>query len=251
MTSQPDERLLVEVEDGIAVLTLNRPERRNALDHPLRSALRSTLADLDADDAVEVMVLTGADPAFCAGVDLTSQPSPSPQEGPPWPESRRTPLVGAVNGPAITGGLELALWCDVIVASEKAWFADTHAAVGAVPFWGLTSRLPRAVGKGKALEMSLFGTRIGADEAVRLGLANVMVPHQDLLPTAREFATRAKGTDRKAAAAVLAQYEAVAEAPPGEALGVERSYAERFFEGAGALHGTDRLAAGRARSTPA
>src|SRR3954454_19285377 len=136
--------LLSDVADGIAVLTLNRPEKRNALNGELTAALRKGMAQADADDSVSVIVLTGADPVFCAGVDLTDigggapdrfTPGTESEPGRPW---RRTtkPVIGAINGAAVTGGFELALQCDFLVASERAAFGDTHARVGLLPGWG-------------------------------------------------------------------------------------------------------------------
>ena len=142
--------LLVDVADGIATATLNRPESRNALNRDLRRALRDRMRELDEDDSVDAVVLTGADPAFCAGLDLKELAAggdalqetgatgavPATERGPIPP--MRTPVIGAVNGVAITGGFELALACDFLVASEHARFADTHARVGIMPGWGLT-----------------------------------------------------------------------------------------------------------------
>ena len=139
-----------EITDAVATVTLNRPQARNALSAALRQELRATIARLDDDDTVRAIVLTGADPAFCAGVDLRelSAPGPHPAVGPlaePFITSR-TPLIGAINGAAYTGGLELALACHLLVASERASFADTHARIGFTPGWGLTVLLTEAIG---------------------------------------------------------------------------------------------------------
>jgi len=151
--------LLVDVADRVAVVTLNRPERRNALNAALYRQIPETLAALDGDDAVEVMILTGTDPAFCAGVDLKEfgdAPAPRAHASTgrtPWRGSLpplATPLLGAVNGACVTGGLELALACDFLVASERACFGDTHARVGVMPGDGMTVRLPAAVGVRRA-----------------------------------------------------------------------------------------------------
>jgi len=152
-----------DVSDRVALLTLNRPAARNALNTALARELAEALAGAEEDDGVDVVVLTGADPAFCAGLDLkelgtlgldpsrdregaASGDSPSALN---WYRRLTTmtkPVIGAVNGPAVTGGLELALGCDFLIASERASFADTHARVGALPGGGLTARLPRLSG---------------------------------------------------------------------------------------------------------
>src|SRR5579871_6531204 len=146
--------VLVEVDGPVATVTLNRPGRRNAISGALLTGLRESLAELEADAQVRTIVLTGADPAFCAGLDLTELGQPdgairTASRGPVVPD-RGKPLIGAINGAAITGGLELALACDFLIASERARFADTHARMGIQPGWGLTVELPAAVGLRKS-----------------------------------------------------------------------------------------------------
>jgi enoyl-CoA hydratase len=200
MTDAPDDLVLVEVADAVATVTLNRPEARNALSTGLRRAIYTTLRDLDARDDVRAVVLTGADPAFCAGIDLKELASgdgsladPGPKDGPdtftrgPFPDMA-TPVIGAVNGVAITGGFELALACDYLVASERARFADTHARVGIMPGWGLTVLLPEAVGIRRAKELSTTGNFLDAETALAWGLVNHVVAHDELLPFAQQLA---------------------------------------------------------------
>src|SRR5215472_14574586 len=126
--------VLTEVAEFVATVTLNRPERRNALSGELLTALRETLASLESSEHVRVIVLTGADPAFCAGLDLTELGQAGSAlrraAGGPVLRGMAKPMIGAVNGVAVTGGLELALACDFLVASDRARFADTHARVG-------------------------------------------------------------------------------------------------------------------------
>ena len=183
--------VLVDVTDGIALVTLNRPEARNALSSDMLSQLVGHMTRLDARADVDVLVLTGAGPAFCAGLDLKEMAASGanirPADGRPWPELAK-PLIGAVNGAAVTGGLELALACDFLIASERARFADTHTRVGLVPFWGMSVLLPQAVGVRVAREMSLTGNFMDAEEARRVGLVNRVVPHDDLLPVAMALA---------------------------------------------------------------
>lgn len=153
-----DSVLVERGDDGTAVVTLNRPDVRNAIDPELLRGLRTALRELDADDAVGAIVLTGADPAFCAGLDLRRLGSADgglldgavdrSVSRAPWGEPLRTPLIGAVNGAAVTGGLEIALNCDILIASERARFAGTHARVGVLPGWRLSVLLPLFVGAG-------------------------------------------------------------------------------------------------------
>ena len=211
--------VLVEVADSVATLTLNRPEARNALNRELRKALPTALRELDARDDVAAIVLTGADPAFCAGLDLKELAAGGDalretgaaggvglrQRG-PFP-SMQTPVIGAVNGVAITGGFELALACDFLVASERARFADTHARVGIMPGWGLTVLLPEAVGIRRAKELSTTGNFLDADTALQWGLVNHVVPHEELLPVARRLAADVATIDRTAVRQMLATYD--------------------------------------------
>ncbi|SPX95272.1 enoyl-CoA hydratase [Mycolicibacterium chubuense] len=139
--------LLIDTRDRIRTLTLNRPAARNALSAELRSRFYGALREAEADDAVDVVIVTGADPVFCAGLDLKELGNTTelPDISPKWPPMSK-PVIGAINGAAVTGGLEIALYCDILIASENARFADTHARVGLLPTWGLSVRLPRRSG---------------------------------------------------------------------------------------------------------
>src|SRR5690606_31631575 len=151
-----------------------------------------TLRELDDDPDVRVMILTGADPAFCAGLDLkelgSSGLSADPDATPLPFGSLTKPLLGAINGAAVTGGFELALGCDLLIASERARFADTHARVGVMPGWGLTVLLPQAIGIRRARQMSFTGNYVDAATALAWGLVNEVVPHETLLDRARAIA---------------------------------------------------------------
>ena len=217
--------VLCEVRDAVAVVTLNRPDRRNALSGGLLTSLRSTVAELDSDTAVRVIVLTGADPAFCAGLDLTELGQPggplsSAASGPVLPPLSK-PLIGAVNGAAITGGLELALACDFLIASERARFADTHARLGIMPGWGLTVQLPAAVGLRRAREMSATGNFVDARIALAWGLVNHVVPHPELLDFTVQLAADAASSDAAAVQAIFATYGEGSQLTGGEAARVE------------------------------
>jgi enoyl-CoA hydratase len=224
--------LLTESSGGVRMLTLNRPAARNALSGELIDRLVEGLRAAEDDPDVLAVVLTGADPAFCAGLDLREAgagglPSSSVLDvkGSPWwfLGGMRTPVIGAVNGPAVTGGLELALQCTFLVASERAAFGDTHARVGVHPGGGLTGLLPQAVGMRKAREMSLTGNFIDAAEAHRLGLVNHVVPHEDLLPTTLRLAGDIASGDPRTVTALNDTYRDVAALPLGEGLALERS----------------------------
>ena len=189
--------LVERAPEGYAVLTLNRPEAMNALSAALRRALAEAVAELAAEPSVRVLVLTGAGRAFCAGLDLKELGAAGGAPalgGVAAADPVRAlagfagPVIAAVNGAAVTGGFELALACDVLLASEEARFADTHARVGVLPGWGLSQRLPRLVGPGRAKELSLTGNFLGARQAEAWGLVNRVLPAGELLPAARALA---------------------------------------------------------------
>ena len=231
--------LLTQIDDGVAVVTMHRPERRNALNGALRTALFASIAALDADPDVRVIVLTGSDPAFCAGLDLVElgsggNPSTAGQAATVRRESTRpfgdhsTPIIGAVNGAAITGGFELALNCDLLVASERARFADTHARVGVMPGWGLTALLADAVGTRRATEISLTGNFVTAEQAQTWGLVNHVVPHDELLPTALRIATDIAGNDPAGVARMAQTYREQAAARLADAWMIEGAAATQY-----------------------
>ena len=246
----PPEVVLVDVDDGVATVTLNRPESRNAINRAMAQRLPVVLQELEARDDVGAMILTGADPAFCAGVDLKefgrSGSAPGDVEGMdmgvrdadgrlpfrgPFPPRTKL-LIGAVNGPAVTGGFELALGCDFLVASERARFADTHARVGVIPGWGLTVMLCQSVGVRRARELSATGNYLGPEQALAWGLVNHVVPHDDLLPFTRALALGAVHNDRAAVSEMLRLYDEVAGATVDDGWEIEAA-ASRAWEGTG------------------
>lgn len=226
-----DDILLVRTEDRIRTVTLNRPQARNALSRALRDAIFAALAEADTDDGVDVVVLTGTDPVFCAGVDLKELgDSTAPVDfSPPWPPVTK-PVIGAINGAAVTGGLELALCCDILIASEQARFADTHARVGILPGWGLSVRLPQRVGVGLARRMSLTGDYLSATDALRAGLVTEVVPHPDLLPAARTLAAAIVGNNQAAVRALLASYHRIDESQNATGLWLEAAAARQWLD---------------------
>jgi enoyl-CoA hydratase len=251
-----DKVVRLEVDAGIALVTLDRPEARNAISRQLLAELRATMTEVDAEDEVRAVVLTGADPAFCAGLDLkelgrdggplndppstsvagAEGPEPTDDDGRHTdPGARRfsplvtdKPIIGAVSGPAVTGGLELALNCDFLVASERARFADTHARIGVQPLWGLSVLLPQAVGLRRAKEMSATGNFVDAATALEWGLVNHVVPHDALLDTALRLAGDIANNDPHALATLLDTYRQGSLATAGEALRIERRAAAAF-----------------------
>jgi enoyl-CoA hydratase len=184
-----DDILLIDTQDRVRTLTLNRPQSRNALSAELRMRFFQALRDAQDDDDVDVVILTGADPVFCAGLDLKElgDTSQLPDISPQWPPMTK-PVIGGINGAAVTGGLELALYCDILIASEQARFADTHARVGITPGWGLSQKLSRAIGPYRAKELSLTGNFLDASTAYAWGLVNRVVAPEELMPTALKLA---------------------------------------------------------------
>jgi enoyl-CoA hydratase len=265
-----NEVVILDASDGVATVTLNRPEARNALSRELLQELAAVMGECDRRDDVRVVVITGADPAFCAGLDLRelatssdllraergpedaqasgsrsgsgstgpvakgpvatgdSRSADNPPRPGPFP-TRRKPLIGAVNGPAVTGGLELALACDFLIASDRARFADTHARVGVQPAWGLSVLLPQAVGLRRAREMSASGNFVDADTALAWGLVNHVVAHEKLLSTASSIAADIAGNDPAGVERLLATYAEGSLLSAGEALRLELDVAAEWL----------------------
>ena len=191
-----DDTLLVVDVDGVRTITINRPEVKNALTAAIRARFCALIEDTDADDAIPRR--SSPRSTRCSAPASTSRRWPrasgSPAAANPVRRSAPStkPVVCAVNGACVTGALELALSCTFIVASERARFAETTARLDVVAAWGLTALLPRAVGVRKAAELSITGNFVGADEALRIGLVNHVVPHDDLLPFTRALAEIAR-----------------------------------------------------------
>jgi enoyl-CoA hydratase len=216
MTEVPGPPVIVRREGDVALLVLDRPKVRNAIDVEMAAAICDTVTS--CQDAA-VIVVTGTDPAFCAGLNLRSLGTGQLTDLPPFNATvaaSRVPVIAAVNGPAVTGGLELALAADFIVASEQAAFADTHLRVGVYPGPVLVD-LPRRVGLAWAREMSLTGNFIDAATALRIGIANHVVPHEELLPTALVLAASIAEADRGMVAAMRADWDATSGLPIREA----------------------------------
>jgi len=220
-------RIRTEAAEGVAVIRFDHAPTRNALDRETRARLVEALGEADADPDVRVIVITGADPAFTSGVDAKQLLEPGYEPLPVDPattlRSLSTPSIAAVNGACVSGGLEIALACSLILASERARFADTHAALGLTPGWGLSVALPAAVGAWRARQLSLTGLPIDAETAQRWGLVNEVVPHGSLLARARELATAIARLDPGSVANAVGLYRGVHDAVLGGALDVERA----------------------------
>ena len=229
-----DDEPVRTVEHGpVRILTMNRPAARNALNRDLIKALYAALTAADDDASVRAVILTGADPAFCAGIDLKE----AARDGMAYFEEfqsescitavaqMRTPTIGAINGATFTGGLEMALGCDFLVASERAVFADTHARVGILPGGGMTARLPQVVGGAMARRMSMTGEVVDAARAERIGLVTEVVAHDRLLDRAVELAARIAEVPTPTMAGLKAIYVAGAAAVVDPALAAEQAIA--------------------------
>ena len=223
-----DRLVLVDTQDGVATLTLNRPLQMNALSRALRGALIDAFAAVSRDPAADVVILTGAGRAFCAGIDLKELGGEGGAQadlaasitGGDLIEAIAAcplPIIGAVNGVAVTGGFEVAVACDLLIASTAARFADTHARVGILPGWGLSQKLSRMIGIGRAKELSLTGNYLSAEQAERWGLVNRVVAPEALLPTCSALAQDM----RSCGAEMLRKYKHV----------IDEGYATTFAEG--------------------
>ena len=201
--------LLSQTDNGVTTVTLNRPEQLNALSKELRTALAEEFVRLSSDPDTDVIILTGSGRAFSAGLDLKELG----QTGLPGEESGGLdlqaaienvgkPLIGAINGFAVTGGFEIALMCDILIASEHAKFADTHVRMGVVPGWGLSQRLARMVGASRARELSFGAGYLDAATAASWGLVNRVLPAEELLPHCLQLAREIQAADRATLQAV-------------------------------------------------
>jgi enoyl-CoA hydratase len=227
--------MLVTVErDGpVAVVTMNRPEAMNALSRGLRAELAAAMEAVNADPDVRAVVLTGAGTrAFTAGLDLkelgveglgaanAEEPLANPVKA---IETCAKPVVGAINGVAITGGFEVALACDILIASDNARFADTHARVGIMPGWGLSQKLARLIGISRAKELSLSGNFLDAQTACAWGLVNRVVAADELLPVAKKLAADIATADSGMVQAYKALIDDGFALPFGEAMALEHA----------------------------
>lgn len=232
--TQPN--VLVNVADGVATVTLNRPEAMNALSARLRGELTALFGSLQSQSDVEVVVLTGAGRAFCAGLDLKELGSGVTAVGASDSGldvsaaigAFDRPIIGAINGFAITGGFEIALMCDLLICSREARFADTHARVGVFPGWGLSQRLPRLIGPMRAKELSLTGNFLSAERAYEWGMVNRVVESDELMPTALALAQDMLTTEREVRGEILRVLDDGWATTLGDGLKLERERSDGY-----------------------
>lgn len=219
MSTLTYKNIKTEVEGPIAIVSLNRPQVLNALNHELMSELAEALEGFDADDSVRVIILTGSERAFAAGADIKEMCDESAvsillkDRLATWDRVRfvKKPIIAAVSGFALGGGCELAMTCDMIIASESAQFGQPEINIGVIPGAGGTQRLTLAVGKYKAMELMLTGRPFTAGEALQIGLVNKVVPVEMLMDEARalakEIAKKSPLAVRTAKESILKTYE--------------------------------------------
>ncbi|CAL9113272.1 unnamed protein product [Musa acuminata var. zebrina] len=239
MAAAPMELIVVERDPaGVAVVTINRPKSLNSLTRPMIVSLAAAIRRLDADPAVGVVVITGRGRAFCSGVDLTAAEEvfkgdvkdvvadPVVQM-----ERCRKPIIGAINGYAVTAGFEIALACDLLIAGKDAKFVDTHTRFGIFPSWGLSQKLPRIIGINRAREVSLSGMAITAEMAEQWGLVNHVVDNGEVLKKAKEVAQAILRNNRD----MVLRYKSVindgSKLDLGHALALEKERAHSYYNG--------------------
>jgi enoyl-CoA hydratase len=201
--------IILEKEESIATITFNRPEAMNALNNQTRAEFRDAIGAVAGDDQAKVLILTGSGKAFVAGSDIREFSQTTPyiahniQRLGEMVEKLEKPVIAAVNGFCLGGGNEIAMACDMVIASDKARFGQTEINIGIIPGGGATQRLPRLIGVCQAKELIYTGDIISAEEAYRLGLVNRVVPAEQLIPVAKELGKRIAG--KSAAALKLAK----------------------------------------------
>jgi enoyl-CoA hydratase len=190
-----EKTVLFEVEGSTALITLNRPERHNSICQDLLVNLYNSIDEVQRNERIKVAILTGNGKSFCSGIDLSVigkdnllDPRGDGKDMPDVFKSLKKPIIGAINGNAITGGFELAMQCDFLIASENARFIDSHAKVGIHPGWGMTQLLQQAVGQRMAKQLSFTCKPLSAQDALRCGLVNEVVTAADLIPRAKQIA---------------------------------------------------------------
>lgn len=194
------DKVTLEIKEKIAYITINRPEKRNALNEEVRSDLYEILKDIDSRDDIRVAVITGAGDAFVAGADIAAMKDYEPEDAQKasqhgsdiflFIENMRIPVIAAINGWALGGGCELALACDIRICSNTAMLGQPEVTVGIIPGYGANIRLPRLIGPGKAKELIYTGRLINAAEAEKIGLVNYVVTKKDLMAEATKLAKK-------------------------------------------------------------
>lgn len=223
-------RFRTQTHDGMLTIRFDHPPTRNALDRETRTALVERLQRADDDPTIRVIIVTGTDPAFTSGVDAKQLLGDTSYERLPVDPATQlraidTPSIAAVNGACVSGGLEIALGCSMIIASDQARFADTHTRIGITPGWGLSAELPAAIGVGRARQMSLTGLPIDAQTALSWGLVNEVVTHDRLEARAHEIAGAIRAIDARSIRNAISLYRRGQEAVLGAVRAEERAVA--------------------------
>ena len=252
------ETLIVErSDDGFATIVLNRPDKLNTLSIRMRRELATVIDGLQADPAIRVLILTGAGRAFTAGLDLDEWAAPGVVAAGAYELDAVAallrfsgPVIGAINGLAITGGVEIALACDVLIASTEARFADTHVRVGLLPGWGGSVRMARRIGLHRAKELALTGRFLDAEEALAWGFVNRVVAPERLRPEAEEMARQMLAAVPGALVAYKRLLDQGAGVPLDEAIRLERAASLANNLPVGRAEIDSRLARLRAQAKP-
>lgn len=229
--------VLLDVASQTAVITLNRPERRNAINQDLLVHLYDALDTVGTRSDIRVAVITGNGPSFCAGLDLGAigrenlfDPRGDGSDLPDLMRAVSKPIIAAVNGHAITGGFELALNCDFIIAAENAQFVDTHVQVGIHPGWGMTQLLQQTVGQRRAKQISFACQPIYAHTALAWGLVNEVLPLEHLLDRAKTIAAQIAQADPQLLGVIKTLIENRNRGPLDQAFDQERKGFRRFLQ---------------------
>lgn len=232
------ETLLTQVEDGVALITLNRPDALNAFNNTLMDELTAALDAFEADEDIGCIIITGSTKAFAAGADIKEMRELSYMEAyykdfitANWERASRCrkPLIAAVNGYALGGGCELAMMCDFILAGDKAKFGQPEITIGVSPGAGGTQRLTRFAGKSKAMEMCLTGRMMDAEEAERCGLVSRIVPAAELVEEAKSVGRKIVSMPRAAAMLTKEMVNAAYETPLSQGIMFERRLFHSLF----------------------
>ena len=224
--------LLFSTQNRIGTITINRPDKLNALNAQAKTELHALLTEIKSSDSVDVVIVTGAgEKSFVAGTDIGELKALNGQTGKEFSlkgqeifdliENLGKPVIAAINGYALGGGCELALACHIRIASENAKFGQPEVNLGIIPGYGGTQRLARLIGHGKAAELTLTGNQIDAQEALRIGLVNKVVPYAELLPTAEQIAQSMLQKGQIAIRMALKALNASLEMPLSEGLAIE------------------------------
>jgi enoyl-CoA hydratase len=227
--------VLFEVKEHIAIITLNRPKKRNAINQDLLENLTRNFERFSKDSEIRVAILTGSGDTFCAGLDLSSSITGNIMDFLDCWKKIDKPIFGAVNGHAITGGFELALNCDFLIASENASFSDTHARMGIHPGWGVTQLLQQAVGIRMAKQISFSGGFFSARQMLNSGLVNEVVPREKLMERCMEIARDIASVNQEMHGVIKKLIEQGSEGTYGEGMLREREGFMNFLEKIGSF----------------